>query len=86
MVVLQGVAVLSLWALWQAAVEVRDNVRRYNESIPIMQRDIKELKDNAITKKQLDDAEARVRNDFIKQLEKQHPIMTGNDHGQNYEK
>lgn len=89
MLVGQGVLVLVCASILRTGMEIRDNVLKYNDSIPLMQRDIQSLKEQGskyITKDQLDAAETRVRNEFLRQLNQAHPIISGQDHGQNYEK
>lgn len=85
----QGVLVLVCGSILKTGMEIRDNVLKYNDSIPLMQRDIQTLKEQGvkyITKDQLDAAETRVRNEFLRQLNQPRPVMSGQDRGQNYEK
>lgn len=89
MIVGQGVLVLVCVSILKTGMEIRDNVLKYNDSIPLMQRDIQSLKEQGtkyITKDQLDAAETRVRNEFLRQLNQPRPSISGQDRGQNYEK
>jgi hypothetical protein len=77
-VIIQGVVVLGLWALINLAVTIRDDTRDIKKEWPEMKKDIGELKEQGktfATKKQLEDAETRVKNEIAEQL-KQGTITT----------
>jgi len=73
-VIVQGVGALLLWALLNLAVSIRDDTRDIKKEWPGIKSDISELKEQGktfATKKQLEDAEQRVKDEFKKRLEEQ---------------
>lgn len=78
-VILQGVAVLGLWALFQLGMTIRDDTRDIKKEWPDMKKDIGELKEQGktfATKIQLESAEQRVKAQFAEELKKSQVITT----------
>jgi hypothetical protein len=75
-IILQGVAVLALWALFNLAVNIRDDTREIKREWPELKKDVGDLKREAATKKELADAELRVKQEFTEQLKKSQVITT----------
>lgn len=76
--VIRGVMIVVLCAVLKTGIEIRDSVLRYNDSIPIIQRDLKDMKadmGNFATKNEMNAAEQRIRVELSEQLRKR-PAIT----------
>jgi hypothetical protein len=71
--IIRGVMIILLAGLVYCAVGIRDDTRDLKRDMPGILKDIGELKDQGklfATKKQLEEAEQRVKSDFAEQLRK----------------
>lgn len=76
--IIRGVVVSLLAGLVYCAVGIRDDTRDLKRDMPGILKDIGELKEQGktfATKKQLEEAEQRVKNEFAEQIKKA-PIIT----------
>lgn len=77
--VIRGVIIVLLASLVYSAIGIRDDTRDLKRDMPGILRDIGELKEQGkafATKKELEDAERRVKNEFAEQLKKGQIITT----------
>lgn len=85
MVFLSGLTLWQAKDIYDAVKDFKDNAKPLRTEMKSMSNRLETIEKNAVTKEELSNAEARVRNQIAEQLKHQ-PILTGNDHGQNYEK